>query len=357
MLKETEDAIKSLNDLQNDINTSAPSDAPASPVAGVGSGSGGGGSDGKDPKATAVERRIEALRLEADALGKTRKQVELLRLENQGATEAEIMAATASLDRVDAFNKAQEAMASDLASAERREQDLNDLEDSLRSEEDAINDSYERRTQIVLDNTVDGSQKEIDLLEKLAAERKDALDALNEEDPFGLAEEFATRARENIQDSLADAIINGVRDGGRGALESFGDLLLQMAAEAVAADIMGSIFRSGTDGAQSGGGGGSGGNTASLVGGIASLFAGFFDSGGNIPSGQFGIAGENGPEIIRGPANVTSTKDTAAMMNSGNTNNINITMSGISDPGQARIAAGQVGREINTAIAAAQRVA
>jgi hypothetical protein len=47
---------------------------------------------------------------------------------------------------------------------------------------------------------------------------------------------------------------------------------------------------------------------------LGSLFAGFFDGGGNIPSGQFGIAGENGPEIIRGPAHVTSTADTARAM-------------------------------------------
>ena len=42
-------------------------------------------------------------------------------------------------------------------------------------------------------------------------------------------------------------------------------------------------------------------------------FAGMFDNGGNISSGQWGIVGENGPEIVKGPANVTSRKKTAAM--------------------------------------------
>ena len=42
-------------------------------------------------------------------------------------------------------------------------------------------------------------------------------------------------------------------------------------------------------------------------------FAGMFDNGGNIGSGQWGIVGENGPEIVKGPANVTSRKKTAAM--------------------------------------------
>jgi hypothetical protein len=34
-------------------------------------------------------------------------------------------------------------------------------------------------------------------------------------------------------------------------------------------------------------------------------FAGFFANGGMIPAGQFGIAGESGPEVITGPATVT----------------------------------------------------
>ncbi len=51
--------------------------------------------------------------------------------------------------------------------------------------------------------------------------------------------------------------------------------------------------------------------------GIGDLFAGFFDKGGSIPAGQFGIAGEYGPEVVRGPARVVSRKDTARMMGGG----------------------------------------
>ncbi|WP_034911993.1 phage tail tape measure protein [Erwinia sp. 9145] len=45
----------------------------------------------------------------------------------------------------------------------------------------------------------------------------------------------------------------------------------------------------------------------------ASGFAGLYDSGGFIPSGQFGIAGENGPELINGPAHITSRSRTARL--------------------------------------------
>ena len=42
-------------------------------------------------------------------------------------------------------------------------------------------------------------------------------------------------------------------------------------------------------------------------------FAGFYDKGGLIPAGKWGIAGENGPEVVEGPARVISRRHTAAM--------------------------------------------
>ncbi|MDJ4532547.1 phage tail tape measure protein [Salmonella enterica] len=42
-------------------------------------------------------------------------------------------------------------------------------------------------------------------------------------------------------------------------------------------------------------------------------YAGMYDTGGIIPRGLFGIVGENGPEIVNGPANVTSRRRTAAL--------------------------------------------
>ena len=48
--------------------------------------------------------------------------------------------------------------------------------------------------------------------------------------------------------------------------------------------------------------GGIGGGGGGLLGG---LFGGFFAGGGRIPAGQYGIVGEMGPELIRGPAAVT----------------------------------------------------
>ena len=47
--------------------------------------------------------------------------------------------------------------------------------------------------------------------------------------------------------------------------------------------------------------------------GAGGFFSGMYDAGGYIPRGQVGIAGENGPELINGPACVTSRRRTAAL--------------------------------------------
>jgi hypothetical protein len=70
----------------------------------------------------------------------------------------------------------------------------------------------------------------------------------------------------------------------------------------------------------------SSGSTKSGGGLLGSIFSGFFDNGGNIPSGSFGVVGEYGPEFVRGPANVTSRVDTARMMGGASSLNVTVTM-------------------------------
>lgn len=69
-------------------------------------------------------------------------------------------------------------------------------------------------------------------------------------------------------------------------------------------DTIGGIFSGVTDsiGSIFGGGDDSGGG---FFDSITSLFDGFFANGGAIGAGKFGVVGENGPELVGGPANVT----------------------------------------------------
>lgn len=77
-------------------------------------------------------------------------------------------------------------------------------------------------------------------------------------------------------------------------------------------------------------GGGIGNFFSGLWGGVTDffggLFGGFFANGGMIPAGQFGVVGEAGPELISGPAKVTSNEDA---FGPGNSPAINITIQAI----------------------------
>jgi hypothetical protein len=52
----------------------------------------------------------------------------------------------------------------------------------------------------------------------------------------------------------------------------------------------------------------------------AANYSGAHDLGGRIPAGSVGLVGERGPELVRGPADVTSRADTAKMMGGGRGN-------------------------------------
>lgn len=71
----------------------------------------------------------------------------------------------------------------------------------------------------------------------------------------------------------------------------------------------------------------------SMVGNIVSTISSvsMHDKGGTIAPGQYGIVGEIGPELVRGPATVTSRKDTADLLS----RNGDITVNLIEDAGRA----------------------
>lgn len=115
---------------------------------------------------------------------------------------------------------------------------------------------------------------------------------------------FEERAKENIQDILAngieDSLERGVKDGAKGALSAFAEMLKKMAIQSAAAKIADSIF---------GGGGGFGGISASggslMAGGkdwwttLGSIFGGSRDNGGRGQRGQAYLIGKGAqPEMF-----------------------------------------------------------
>ncbi len=121
------------------------------------------------------------------------------------------------------------------------------------------------------------------------------------------ADEFAERMRSNVQDALGESVLATLRGNADDVLEIWGDMLVRMAAEALAADLGRSLF----------GTGGKGGLVDGASAWFSSLFAAnghAFDAAGVIPfarggvfneptgfgfgRGQLGVLGEAGPEAV-----------------------------------------------------------
>lgn len=114
---------------------------------------------------------------------------------------------------------------------------------------------------------------------------------------------------------MIDSVINGINEKWTELKNKFGELK-QMAKDALTPDWLIEAkkdpkFINAVDATQK----------TTMSGGIRNAnwsiqpkkYAGAYDSGGRIPRGQWGIVGENGPEVVDGPANVTGRKNTAAL--------------------------------------------
>ncbi|MEM8339304.1 phage tail tape measure protein [Morganella morganii] len=114
---------------------------------------------------------------------------------------------------------------------------------------------------------------------------------------------------------MIDSVINGINEKWTDLKNKFGELK-QMAKDALTPDWLVEAkkdpkFVNAVEATQK----------TTMSGGIRTAnwgippkkYAGAYDSGGHIPRGQWGIVGENGPEVVDGPANVTGRKSTAAL--------------------------------------------
>jgi hypothetical protein len=147
------------------------------------------------------------------------------------------------------------------------------------------------------------------LAEELDAQRaiiEEEKKANEEREKQGKAlQELGLEAARNVQSHFADFLFDPFDDGLKGMLKNFVTTIRRMAAEAASSAILKKVF-----GAMST-------STNPYLSAIGTAFAGAKDGGGFIGAGQWGIVGEIGPEIVRGPAMVTSRQQTAAMLGGG----------------------------------------
>jgi hypothetical protein len=133
-------------------------------------------------------------------------------------------------------------------------------------------------------------------------------------------------ALEGIQIDGLEALNDGLTEAIMGA-ESLGNVFKRVAdqiiADLIRIAIQQAIIKPLANSLFGGGGGGAGAGGGDVFGSIFSSFAGFFATGGTIPTGQFGIVGEEGPEIaVAGPGGlgILSNSDSRKVLGGGGTN-------------------------------------
>lgn len=252
---------------------------------------------------------------------------------------------------IDALNAAAEAEMERARAEKQLASDYESVRSSLLTQEERLREAAQDRYEILENAFNAGLISEQKFAEsvvrntELLQEQIDQIKTKTSE-----LDEFTKSAARSIQSELSNALVAGFEGGSQDLLKSWGRLLQRLIADAVAADLTRALF------GDSGGGSGQYG-TAQLIGGIASLFSGFYDSGGTIPSGKVGIVGEYGPELVSGPATVTGRRDTAAIMGGRNVSIGNLVFPGVTNAREAELAAGAAGRKIMSVVSNAQRYA
>ena len=253
---------------------------------------------------------------------------------------------------------------------EAREKKLEDLRKSLRTEEEVIQESYNSRLAIILENTVDSSTQQADLKRRLDEEfatsalgdlatpdsfeeelnqlqefydaRKELIlnnTSITEQERTALEEELTKQRNERIaaldRERLASTfgassdLFGSLADLSKEFAGEQSDTFKAMFAASKAFAIAESTIKiaQGIANAASlpfpanlGAMATVAASTVGLINTITSTqlsSAGTFDNGGTIPHGKVGLVGEFGPELVAGPANVRSRRETAEMFKEG----------------------------------------
>lgn len=171
----------------------------------------------------AVEKQLSALERAAAVWGMTADQVALYDLAAQGATEAQLAQAEASLLVVAGLEKQANAVKALNDADEQTNKEAASIIESLRTEEEAIRESYERRRQIILDATLLTEQEKNDAIVALQEEHDEAMIEAN----GSYWERYLAAAEENLQsfDELSGVMLENFT--GR-----FGDAFESMVFEA-----------------------------------------------------------------------------------------------------------------------------
>lgn len=196
-----EDAAKAGRKLRQEAGGSAPGDKPANAAT-----------------ADAIAKEITALERAAATWGMSANEVKLYDMTVQGATDAQLIHAQAVMKNIEVMEQQAEAAKKAIEDQKRINQEAQGIAESLLTEEEQILASYERRRQIILDNTQITGEAQTELLRRLEEDRNEQLLEIN----GSYWEKWLAGAEDALTsfDELAGSVVENFQTQFGGAFES-----------------------------------------------------------------------------------------------------------------------------------------
>ena len=170
---------------------------------------------------------------------------------------------------------------------------------NLPGQEQLIED-VRRQTDIIIEEKQKQIEAEREMQRSFTFGMKSAMEDYVDEVTNGA--EQARRAFENSTRKMEDAIVNFAKTGKFEFKQLINDMLEALLRSRIQ-ELFARIF---SGGRTSSGGTSALGEIFGKIGqGVKNIFGGFFANGGTLGAGKFGIAGERGPELVSGPAQIT----------------------------------------------------
>jgi len=303
ILADREQRERRIADAQRSARATFSAEQRAEALAGFASaaraGSSGGGADTGDTEAAAkIQKQVDAFNEANNAAIKFQNTIaEIERLRAAGANQT-------------AVDNALLEATTNFAAAQKEQRDA--LQDEVQSFNEANNAALGYKAALEEIARLEEAGADATAVQNAREAARQQFEQTGEQVQF--LQELGKAAAQDIQGAFTDLFLSA----GQGLddfADKFGQTLQRLAANFLANQAIKFILNQA-------------GNLGGPVGGFFSTLAGEFDSGGRIPRGQFGIVGEKGPEIVNGPANVTSRADTAAMMSP----EVSLNIVNVSDP-------------------------
>jgi hypothetical protein len=237
-----------------------------------------------------IEKKLQGMRLDVDTQGASERikgLIELLR--KPGFTGAQV-------EEFIKLSKAIEDYKTGLETAAKAERERMDVareiaalnEENLPPLEKLIERYKELDFLLSRGLSASAYRQEVEKAQKAYEEAMDTV-----KDVMSIGEEFAKKARENIQDAIGNGLVEIMNGNFKNIGDAFVKMLQRMVAEALAAKLMSSMFGDAKPGGT--GGGGVFGNVLSSIGQF--LFGGKA-YGGPVSAGRAVRVGEHGPEVF-----------------------------------------------------------